>query len=45
MIVVSDNSPLQYLIIIGCVDVLPKLYREILATPEVVHELRHPQTP
>jgi predicted nucleic acid-binding protein len=45
MIVVSDNSPLQYLLLIGCVDVLPALYKEIVTTPEVIQELRHPGTP
>lgn len=45
MIVVSDNSPLQYLILIGCADCLPTLYGEAVTTPQVVAELTHPRAP
>lgn len=45
MIVVSDNSPLQYLILIGCIDVLPSLYGQVLTTPQVIAELRHEGSP
>ena len=45
MIVVSDNSPLQYLILIGCIDVLPTLYGQVLTTPQVIDELSHKETP
>ncbi len=45
MIVISDTSPLRYLIAIGCVDVLPALYGRILCPPEVLAECQHPQSP
>jgi predicted nucleic acid-binding protein len=45
MIVVSDNSPLQYLILIECIDVLPALYGQVLTTPQVIEELSHAKTP
>jgi predicted nucleic acid-binding protein len=45
MIVVSDNSPLQYLILIGCIDALPILYGRVLTTPQVIEELNQSQTP
>ena len=45
MIVVSDNSPLQYLILIECIDALPALYGQVLTTPQVMEELSHPETP
>lgn len=45
MIVISDTSPLRYLIAIGHVDVLPVLYGRILCPPEVLTECQHPQSP
>jgi predicted nucleic acid-binding protein len=45
MIVVSDNSPLQYLILIECIDALPSLYGRVLTTPEVIEELSQTETP
>jgi predicted nucleic acid-binding protein len=45
MIVVSDNSPLQYLILVECIDALPALYGQVLTTPQVIEELRHPEAP
>jgi len=45
MIVVSNTSPLCYLVLIGCADVLPKLYGEVLTTHTVLIELRHPDAP
>jgi predicted nucleic acid-binding protein len=45
MIVVSDNSPLQYLVLLGCVDVLSSLLGEVVTTPQVLEELRQPRTP
>jgi predicted nucleic acid-binding protein len=45
MIAVGDTSPLCYLILIGEVEVLPKLFGEV-AIPNVVHsELLHPKAP
>ena len=45
MIVVSDNSPLQYLILIKCIDAFPALYGQVLTTPQVIDELSHAEAP
>ena len=45
MIVVSDASPLNYLVLIGHVDVLPILFDRIVAPPAVISELLHPGSP
>jgi predicted nucleic acid-binding protein len=43
--VVSDTSPLRYLVLIGEIDVLPQLYGHLLIPPSVAAELSHPNTP
>lgn len=43
MIVVSDTSPLNYLILVGCVDVLPVMFRSVIAPSAVIRELKHPR--
>jgi predicted nucleic acid-binding protein len=43
--VVSDTSPINYLIRIGAIEVLPNLFDKILIPPAVLSELRHPSTP
>lgn len=45
MIVVSNTSPLCYLILIGHCEVLPKLYGTVATTQTVIDELRHPDAP
>lgn len=45
MLIVSDTGPLRYLIEVSCVDVLPRLYGQILTTPQVLQEMRHPYFP
>lgn len=45
MIVVADTSPLNYLILIGYVDVLEALYRHVTIPPAVRDELLHPSAP
>lgn len=45
MNVVSDTSPLNYLVLIGLPEVLPQLFKEVHTPLEVVAELRHPRTP
>jgi len=45
MTVVSDTSPLCYLVVIGAEDVLPKLYGGISITQTVLAELRHAGAP
>lgn len=44
-IVVSDASPLHYLVLIGEAGLLPILYRKVLLPQAVEEELRRPQTP
>jgi hypothetical protein len=45
MIVVADASPLQYLIRIKAIDVLPLLYQRVLIPYSVAHELQQDNTP
>jgi predicted nucleic acid-binding protein len=45
MIVVSDTSPLNYLVLIGAIDVLPQLFGDVNVPPAVIAELQHPATP
>jgi predicted nucleic acid-binding protein len=45
MIVISDTGPLNYLTLIGHLDVLPALYDSVVIPPAVVVELSRPSTP
>lgn len=45
MIIVSDTSPLNYLILIDCQDVLPTLFGQIIVPQAVLDELQHVRTP
>ena len=45
MIVVSNTSPLCYLVLIGQAEVLPKLYGSVATTQTVLTELCHPDAP
>lgn len=45
MLVVSDSSPLRYLILVDSADILPKMFGRVVAPPEVVAELNQPKTP
>jgi predicted nucleic acid-binding protein len=45
MIAVSDTSPICYLILIGEIDILPKLYSQVLVPPAVIAELLHEDAP
>jgi predicted nucleic acid-binding protein len=40
MIVIADTGPLNYLVLIGEVDVLPHLYTRVIVPEAVVKELR-----
>ena len=44
-LVVSDSSPLNFLIRLGCVDVLPTLFRRVLIPTKVEEELTRSATP
>ena len=43
--VVSDTSPLHYLLLVGAIDVLPVLFQEVLLPRAVLMELQQPRTP
>ena len=45
MIVVADTSPINYLILIGAIDVLPALYQKIVVPTAVYKELQANETP
>ena len=45
MIVVSDTTPPNYLILIDSVHVLPTLFGRVYAPSAVMQELSHPKTP
>jgi predicted nucleic acid-binding protein len=45
MIVVSDTTPLNYLILVDSVHVLPTLFGRVYAPSAVMQELAHPKTP
>ena len=45
MIVVSDTSPLNYLVLIGADQVLPALFGQVLAPPDVLMEMQHAKAP
>ncbi len=45
MIVVADTSPINYLILIGAIDVLPALYQKIVVPTAVYNELQSDATP
>lgn len=45
MIVISDTTPLHYLVLIRCEHVLPALFGRVIARGAVVTELRHPAAP
>jgi len=44
-LVISDTSPLHYLILIGHAEILPELYTEVLIPEAVADELQHAGTP
>jgi hypothetical protein len=45
MTVVSNMSPLHYLILINCEHILPLLYGQVFTPPAVIEEMRAPITP
>ena len=45
MVVVADTSPLNYLVLIEHVGILPRLYARVLIPPAVLSELTHPAAP
>jgi predicted nucleic acid-binding protein len=45
MIVVADTSPLNYLVLIGHVAILPHFYQQVLVPSSVWRELQDVNTP
>jgi predicted nucleic acid-binding protein len=45
MIVIADTTPLNYLVLIDRVEILPQLYGRVLIPPAVWQELQPPETP
>jgi predicted nucleic acid-binding protein len=45
VIVVSDTTPLNYLVLINAIDVLPKLFQQVYAPQTVLRELNHVKAP
>ena len=44
-VVVSDTSPLHYIILCGVDSALPRLFERVIIPPSVFAELQHPNTP
>ena len=44
-VIVSDTTPLNYLVLIEAIDLLPGIYRRVLIPPAVWVELAQPRTP
>ena len=45
MIVIADATPLNYLVLIGHSDILPRLFDQVLIPSAVMNELERPRTP
>ncbi len=45
MIVISDTSPINYLLQIGLIDLLPQLFGKVIIPQAVYAELQHPGAP
>ena len=45
MIVVSNTSPLNYLILIDAIDILPVLFDRVVVPESVANELAHDRAP
>jgi predicted nucleic acid-binding protein len=44
-LIVSDTTPVNYLILIGQIDVLPRLFGDLLLPPAVIREMLHSKAP
>jgi predicted nucleic acid-binding protein len=44
MTVLSDMTPLHYLILIGCDNILHRLYERVFTAPAVINEMNDPST-
>ena len=44
-LVIADTGPINYLILIGCIDLLPVLFERVIVPAPVLAELSAPNTP
>jgi predicted nucleic acid-binding protein len=44
-LVVADTGPINYLVLVEAIDLMPKLFNKILVPDAVYQELRHPGAP
>jgi predicted nucleic acid-binding protein len=44
-LVIADTSPINYLLLIGHIDILPSLFGKIILPTTVCDELKHPKAP
>jgi predicted nucleic acid-binding protein len=44
MVVVADTSPINYLILIDQIEILPRLYAGVIIPSAILEELKHPMT-
>lgn len=45
MIVISDTGPLRYLSVLGCIDLLPRLFGRVICPGVIIQECLHPRAP
>jgi predicted nucleic acid-binding protein len=45
MVVIADTSPVNYLVLIAAIEILPKLYGGVIVPQPVLEELRHLDAP
>lgn len=45
MLVIADNSLLRYLLLLGCIDLVPALFTRVMIPTEVQIELQRGRTP
>ena len=45
MIIVSDTTPINYLILVGFIDILEKLFGQVIIPEAVLAEMQRPKTP
>jgi predicted nucleic acid-binding protein len=44
-LVIADTSPINYLLLIGHIDILPALFETVILPAAVREELKHPKAP
>jgi hypothetical protein len=44
-LVIADTSPINYLLLIGHIEILPALFERVILPAAVCEELKHPKAP